>query len=57
MTHTTGHAITRDDVLEVIRDMPTESTVSEILAKVEALQRADRELRDRENTQLLKWFP
>lgn len=55
MTAADIQGITRDDVLEVIRAMPEDATVSQVLAKIEALQRADQELR-RENTQLLKWF-
>jgi len=49
--------ITKDDVIEVIRRMREDATVPEILAELEALQRADRELRGTESTQLLKWFP
>jgi hypothetical protein len=48
--------ITKDDVLEVIQAMPDDATVADILARLQALLRADQELQ-RDNTQLLKWFP
>jgi hypothetical protein len=48
--------ITKDDVLEVIQAMPDDATVADILARLQALLRAEQELQ-RDNTQLLKWFP
>ena len=46
--------MTKEDVLDLIRSLPEDVTLPEILAELEARRGEDRET---DRTLLLKWFP